>query len=203
MTARLTRSEERQELGRGDRRALSQRGRLAAAMCTPLRSLFFLFSQYSLVEDDEDLPHHDEKTWNVGSSNRNKAENLLRGKRDGTFLVRESSKQGCYACSVVYVSAASYASILREVCQPASQPWGQGLEKVLIFKHYNSVEEEIKPNTGICKQEYLLERNLLFRWETGALGGNSAAVSSQEALFFFLIFKMETAILAVSGLPYS
>lgn len=57
--------------------------------------------QYSLVEDDEDLPHHDEKTWNVGSSNRNKAENLLRGKRDGTFLVRESSKQGCYACSVV------------------------------------------------------------------------------------------------------
>lgn len=58
-------------------------------------------SQYSLVEDDEDLPHHDEKTWNVGSSNRNKAENLLRGKRDGTFLVRESSKQGCYACSVV------------------------------------------------------------------------------------------------------
>ncbi|EPY80895.1 phosphatidylinositol 3-kinase regulatory subunit alpha-like isoform 1 [Camelus ferus] len=62
--------------------------------------------QYSLVEDDEDLPHHDEKTWNVGSSNRNKAENLLRGKRDGTFLVRESSKQGCYACSVVYVSPA-------------------------------------------------------------------------------------------------
>ncbi|ELK11404.1 Phosphatidylinositol 3-kinase regulatory subunit alpha [Pteropus alecto] len=58
--------------------------------------------QYSLVEDDEDLPHHDEKTWNVGSSNRNKAENLLRGKRDGTFLVRESSKQGCYACSVVH-----------------------------------------------------------------------------------------------------
>lgn len=58
------------------------------------------------MEDDEDLPHHDEKTWNVGSSNRNKAENLLRGKRDGTFLVRESSKQGCYACSVVYVSPA-------------------------------------------------------------------------------------------------
>lgn len=71
----------------------------------PLPSLAHLCfcpgSQYSLVEDDEDLPHHDEKTWNVGSSNRNKAENLLRGKRDGTFLVRESSKQGCYACSVV------------------------------------------------------------------------------------------------------
>lgn len=70
-------------------------------------SLSWLSSQYSLVEDDEDLPHHDEKTWNVGSSNRNKAENLLRGKRDGTFLVRESSKQGCYACSVVYVAPAA------------------------------------------------------------------------------------------------
>lgn len=65
---------------------------------------FFLFdSQYSMVEDDEDLPHHDERTWNVGNINRSQAENLLRGKRDGTFLVRESSKQGCYACSVVYV----------------------------------------------------------------------------------------------------
>ncbi|NP_001085538.1 phosphoinositide-3-kinase regulatory subunit 1 L homeolog [Xenopus laevis] len=56
--------------------------------------------QYSVVED-EDLPHQDERTWNVGNINRNQAENLLRGKRDGTFLVRESSKAGCYACSVM------------------------------------------------------------------------------------------------------
>lgn len=65
--------------------------------------MLLLNSQYSIVEDDEDLPHHDERTWNVGNINRSQAENLLRGKRDGTFLVRESSKQGCYACSVVYV----------------------------------------------------------------------------------------------------
>lgn len=65
--------------------------------------LSYFNSQYSMVEDDEDLPHHDERTWNVGNINRSQAENLLRGKRDGTFLVRESSKQGCYACSVVYV----------------------------------------------------------------------------------------------------
>lgn len=65
-----------------------------------------------MVEDDEDLPHHDERTWNVGNINRSQAENLLRGKRDGTFLVRESSKQGCYACSVVYVSI-HYALFLK------------------------------------------------------------------------------------------
>lgn len=57
-----------------------------------------------MVEDDEDLPHHDERSWKLGNINRIQAEALLRGKRDGTFLVRDSSKAGCYACSVVYVS---------------------------------------------------------------------------------------------------
>uniref|UniRef100_A0A673L3A3 Phosphatidylinositol 3-kinase regulatory subunit alpha-like n=1 Tax=Sinocyclocheilus rhinocerous TaxID=307959 RepID=A0A673L3A3_9TELE len=57
--------------------------------------------QYSMVDDDEDLPHHDERSWKLGNINRNQAEALLRGKRDGTFLVRDSSKAGCYACSVV------------------------------------------------------------------------------------------------------
>lgn len=57
-----------------------------------------------MVDDDEDLPHHDERSWKLGNIIRNQAEALLRGKRDGTFLVRDSSKPGCYACSVVYVS---------------------------------------------------------------------------------------------------
>lgn len=57
-----------------------------------------------MVDDDEDLPHHDERTWKLGNINRLQAEAILQGKRDGTFLVRDSSKAGCYACSVVYVS---------------------------------------------------------------------------------------------------
>uniref|UniRef100_A0A669DCP4 Phosphoinositide-3-kinase, regulatory subunit 1 (alpha) n=1 Tax=Oreochromis niloticus TaxID=8128 RepID=A0A669DCP4_ORENI len=57
--------------------------------------------QYSMVDDDEDLPHHDERTWKLGNINRLQAEAILQGKRDGTFLVRDSSKAGCYACSVV------------------------------------------------------------------------------------------------------
>ncbi|KAG8436977.1 hypothetical protein GDO86_007892 [Hymenochirus boettgeri] len=47
------------------------------------------------------LPHYDEKTWFVGDLNRIQAEELLDGKPDGAFLIRESSKKGCYACSVV------------------------------------------------------------------------------------------------------
>ncbi|XP_061549431.1 phosphatidylinositol 3-kinase regulatory subunit beta isoform X4 [Phycodurus eques] len=56
---------------------------------------------YSL-EDDEGSPHHDECTWYVGDIKRAQAEELLRGKCDGTFLIRESqSQKGSYACSVV------------------------------------------------------------------------------------------------------
>ncbi|XP_069794845.1 phosphoinositide-3-kinase, regulatory subunit 3b (gamma) isoform X2 [Narcine bancroftii] len=56
---------------------------------------------YFLSEEDENLPHYDEKSWFVGAINRTQAEDLLRGKLDGAFLIRESSKKGCYACSVV------------------------------------------------------------------------------------------------------
>ncbi|XP_037837194.1 phosphoinositide-3-kinase, regulatory subunit 3b (gamma) isoform X3 [Kryptolebias marmoratus] len=52
-------------------------------------------------EEEETLPHCDEKSWFVGSLNRSQAEELLGGKPDSTFLIRESSKKGCYACSVV------------------------------------------------------------------------------------------------------
>uniref|UniRef100_A0ABM5G7Q2 Phosphatidylinositol 3-kinase regulatory subunit gamma isoform X2 n=1 Tax=Pogona vitticeps TaxID=103695 RepID=A0ABM5G7Q2_9SAUR len=56
---------------------------------------------YFTNEEDENLPHYDEKTWFVGDLNRIQAEDLLCGKPDGAFLIRESSKKGCYACSVV------------------------------------------------------------------------------------------------------
>uniref|UniRef100_A0A3P8Y8W7 Phosphoinositide-3-kinase, regulatory subunit 2 (beta) n=1 Tax=Esox lucius TaxID=8010 RepID=A0A3P8Y8W7_ESOLU len=57
---------------------------------------------YSLVDEEEDLPHHDERTWYVGNIKRGQAEELLRGKDDGTFLIRDSqSQKGSYACSVV------------------------------------------------------------------------------------------------------
>uniref|UniRef100_A0A9L0T9H5 Phosphoinositide-3-kinase regulatory subunit 3 n=2 Tax=Equus TaxID=9789 RepID=A0A9L0T9H5_HORSE len=56
---------------------------------------------YFINEEDESLPHYDEKTWFVEDINRVQAEDLLCGKPDGAFLIRESSKEGCYACSVV------------------------------------------------------------------------------------------------------
>ncbi|KAF3858462.1 hypothetical protein F7725_011663 [Dissostichus mawsoni] len=66
---------------------------------------------YSL-EEDEGSPHHEECTWYVGDIKRTEAEEMLRGKCDGTFLIRESqSQKGSYACSVVtaiYKTATGY-----------------------------------------------------------------------------------------------
>ncbi|XP_075719123.1 phosphatidylinositol 3-kinase regulatory subunit beta [Rhinoderma darwinii] len=56
---------------------------------------------YSLMDDDEDLPHHEERTWYMGKMKREQAKEMLEGKPNGTFLIRESRQKGCYACSVV------------------------------------------------------------------------------------------------------
>ena len=61
----------------------------------------FIRRAYFVNEEDESLPHYDEKSWFVGDLNRTQSEDLLLGKPDGAFLIRESSKKGCYACSVV------------------------------------------------------------------------------------------------------
>ncbi|RWS08758.1 phosphatidylinositol 3-kinase regulatory subunit alpha-like protein [Dinothrombium tinctorium] len=48
----------------------------------------------------ENLPHHNEATWFVKNCSREEAEELLRHKRNGTFLVR-NSRLGQYALSIV------------------------------------------------------------------------------------------------------
>lgn len=69
-----------------------------------LGSLFVVvcfLSTYVLKGDEKNLPHQDEASWFVGELSRTQAEEMLQGKDPGTFLIRESSKQGCFACSVV------------------------------------------------------------------------------------------------------
>ncbi|KAM9138111.1 phosphatidylinositol 3-kinase regulatory subunit alpha isoform 2-T2 [Pangshura tecta] len=118
--------------------------------------------QYSMVEDDEDLPHHDERTWNVGNINRSQAENLLRGKRDGTFLVRESSKQGCYACSVVVDGEVKH-------CVINKTPNGYGFaepynlysslkELVLHYQHTSLVQHNDSLNVTLAYPVYAQQR---------------------------------------------
>nr|XP_033785789.1 phosphatidylinositol 3-kinase regulatory subunit alpha isoform X2 [Geotrypetes seraphini] len=118
--------------------------------------------QYSLVEDDEDLPHHEERTWNVGNLKRSPAENLLRGKRDGTFLVRESSKPGCYACSVVVDGEVKH-------CVINKTPTGFGFaepynlyntlkELVLHYQHTSLVQHNDSLNVTLAYPVYAQQR---------------------------------------------
>lgn len=72
-----------------------------------------------VLKGDEKLPHQDETNWFVGELSRTLAEEMLQGKRSGTFLIRESSKQGCYACSVVVKEEVKH-------CMVYSTPQGYG-----------------------------------------------------------------------------
>ncbi|XP_038048605.1 phosphatidylinositol 3-kinase regulatory subunit alpha-like isoform X2 [Patiria miniata] len=57
--------------------------------------------QNEQMTDSSSLPHHNENLWLTPSVSRTEAEKLLWGKAKGTFLVRNSSHPGDWACSIV------------------------------------------------------------------------------------------------------
>uniref|UniRef100_A0A3Q3W3W0 Phosphatidylinositol 3-kinase regulatory subunit alpha n=1 Tax=Mola mola TaxID=94237 RepID=A0A3Q3W3W0_MOLML len=118
--------------------------------------------QYSMVDDDEDLPHHDERSWKLGNINRLQGEALLQGKRDGTFLVRDSSKAGCYACSVVVDGEVKH-------CVINKTPSGYGFaepynlysslkELVLHYQHTSLVQHNDSLNVTLAYPVYAQQR---------------------------------------------
>ncbi|XP_076582110.1 phosphatidylinositol 3-kinase regulatory subunit gamma-like isoform X1 [Chaetodon auriga] len=65
---------------------------------------------YTLPDDS----HQEERSWYVGSMRRKEAEELLKGRRDGTFLIRDSQTQrGSFACSVVVDGDVKHCVIYR------------------------------------------------------------------------------------------
>ncbi|XP_070816941.1 phosphatidylinositol 3-kinase regulatory subunit gamma-like [Chaetodon trifascialis] len=61
-----------------------------------------------------DNSHQEERSWYVGSMRRKEAEELLKGRRDGTFLIRDSQTQrGSFACSVVVDGDVKHCVIYR------------------------------------------------------------------------------------------
>ncbi|KAI4817211.1 hypothetical protein KUCAC02_009487 [Chaenocephalus aceratus] len=107
--------------------------------------------QYSMVDDDEDLPHHDER-----------AEALLQGKRDGTFLVRDSSKAGCYACSVVVDGEVKHCVINKTpsgfgFAEPYNL-YGSLKELVLHYQHTSLVQHNDSLNVTLAYPVYTQQR---------------------------------------------
>ncbi|XP_029016400.1 phosphatidylinositol 3-kinase regulatory subunit alpha-like isoform X1 [Betta splendens] len=118
--------------------------------------------EYSMVEDEEDLPHHDERLWRLGNLNRSQAEALLRGKRDGTFLVRDSSKPGCYACSVVVDGEVKHCVINKtSTGYGFAEPYnlyGSLKELVLHYQHTSLVQHNDSLNVTLAFPVYSQRR---------------------------------------------
>lgn len=110
--------------------------------------------QYSMMEDEEELPHHEERTWYVGKINRTQAEEMLAGKRDGTFLIRESSQRGCYACSVVVDGDTKHCVIYKTVTGYGfAEPYNLYAslkELVLHYKHTSLVQHNDSLNVTLA-----------------------------------------------------
>ncbi|XP_044189892.1 phosphatidylinositol 3-kinase regulatory subunit alpha-like [Thunnus albacares] len=118
--------------------------------------------EYSMVDDEEDLPHHDERLWRLGNINRLQAESLLRGKRDGTFLVRDSSKPGCYACSVVVDGEVKHCVINKTnsgfgFAEPYNL-YGSLKELVLHYQHTSLVQHNDSLNVTLAFPVYSQQR---------------------------------------------
>jgi phosphoinositide-3-kinase regulatory subunit len=59
------------------------------------------------------LPHHNESAWFIRDCKREDAEQLLKGKPDGTFLIRNSRQPGQYALSIVSDSKVCHCLIYK------------------------------------------------------------------------------------------
>nr|KAF6355139.1 hypothetical protein mMyoMyo1_011338 [Myotis myotis] len=76
--------------------------------------------------------HLEERTWYVGKIHRPQAEEMLKGKRDGTVLIPESSQRGCCACSVAVDGDTKHHVTYRTAT---------GLGSVEPYDLYGSLEE--------------------------------------------------------------
>ncbi|XP_016307155.1 phosphatidylinositol 3-kinase regulatory subunit gamma-like [Sinocyclocheilus anshuiensis] len=65
----------------------------------------------SECEREKSVELLEEESWFVGDLGRRQAEELLRGKPSGAFLIRNSSTKDCYACSVVVGSQVRHCVI--------------------------------------------------------------------------------------------
>ena len=77
-----------------------------------------------------DLPHHNENTWFFPQADRATAENLLRGKNHGTFLIRKSA-DGLFALSIVCNGTIEHCKIFKT-------------PQVHIFQFFENVVELVK-----------------------------------------------------------
>uniref|UniRef100_A0A672GAJ2 SH2 domain-containing protein n=1 Tax=Salarias fasciatus TaxID=181472 RepID=A0A672GAJ2_SALFA len=106
---------------------------------------------YTLAED----MHQEERSWYVGGMRRKEAEELLKGKRDGTFLIRDSQTQrGSFACSVVVHGDVKHCVIYRTATGYGfAEPYNlysSLRELVLHYRHTSLMEHNQQLNVTLA-----------------------------------------------------
>lgn len=94
-------------------------------------------------QDTENLPHNDQRTWLIPGVDRKKAEAMLAGKPQGTFLIRNSS-DGQHALSIICDGRVGHCKIeKRERGYGFSEPYYIYPTLMKLVLHYakNSLEE--------------------------------------------------------------
>lgn len=113
------------------------------------------YDSNSLVDDEDDQTHLDESSWYIGDIMRTHAEDLLKGKRDGTFLIRDSQTQkGSFACSVVVDGEIRHCVIHKTVtgfgfAEPYNL-YGSLKDLVLHYKHTSLVQHNDSLNVTLA-----------------------------------------------------
>ncbi|XP_054458827.1 phosphatidylinositol 3-kinase regulatory subunit gamma-like [Anoplopoma fimbria] len=106
---------------------------------------------YTLADDTD----QEERSWYVGGMRRKEAEELLRGKRDGTFLIRDSQTQrGSFACSVVVDGDVKHCVIYRTstgfgFAEPFNQ-YPSLRELVLHYRHTSLIQHNQQLNVTLA-----------------------------------------------------
>ncbi|XP_040039405.1 phosphatidylinositol 3-kinase regulatory subunit gamma isoform X1 [Gasterosteus aculeatus] len=106
---------------------------------------------YTLAED----PDQEERSWYVGGMRRREAEELLRGRKDGTFLIRDSQTQrGSFACSVVVDGGVKHCVIHRtSTGYGFAEPFNQHptlRELVLHYRHTSLIQHNQQLNVTLA-----------------------------------------------------
>ncbi|XP_031715498.1 phosphatidylinositol 3-kinase regulatory subunit gamma-like isoform X1 [Anarrhichthys ocellatus] len=106
---------------------------------------------YTLADDTD----QEERSWYVGCMRRKEAEELLRGRRDGTFLIRDSQTQrGSFACSVVVDGDVKHCVIYRTptgygFAEPFNQ-YPSLRELVLHYRHTSLIQHNQQLNVTLA-----------------------------------------------------
>nr|XP_046246892.1 phosphatidylinositol 3-kinase regulatory subunit gamma-like [Scatophagus argus] len=106
---------------------------------------------YTLADDS----HQEERSWYVGGMRRKEAEELLRGRRDGTFLIRDSQTQrGSFACSVVVDGDVKHCVIYRTstgygFAEPYNM-YSSLRELVLHYRHTSLIQHNQQLNVTLA-----------------------------------------------------